>query len=219
MKLIICNKNYSSWSLRGWLLLRELGIDFEEEKLSFNDPEWKKRVLAISPAGRVPILVDGDLVVWDTIAIAEHVAERHPDKNVWPADPAARALARSVCAEMHAGFTNLKNNMPMNISGRFPGLGWNIEVQDDIDRIIAIWTNARERFGSGGDMLFGGFSAADAFYAPVVWRFVTHEVELPPVAAAYVEAMRALPSMQDWERVAREEDDFIAMDEPYRRGP
>ncbi len=219
LQLLIANKNYSSWSLRGWLLLEGLGIDFKEEKLSFNDPDWRAKVLALSPAGRVPVLVDGEIVVWDSLAIVEYVADRFPDAGVWPSDPAARARARSVCAEMHAGFQNLRAQMPMNIEARLPGYGWNRSVQTDIDRIVRIWTNARHDFGQGGDMLFGAFSAADAFYAPVVWRFVTHAVDLPPIAAHYVKAVQALPAMKAWVDEALEEHDFVSEDEPYRADP
>ena len=219
MQLLIANKNYSSWSLRAWLLLRELGIEFTEEKLSFNDPDWKGRVLAVSPAGCVPVLSDGDVVVWDSLAIAEYVADRFPNAGVWPVDPAARARARSICAEMHSGFPALRANMPMNIGARLPGLGMNRRVQANIDRIVRIWTNARTNFGAEGPMLFGRFSAADAFYAPVVWRFVTHGVELPPVAKAYSEAVRSLPSMQAWVQEALGEQEFVDEDEPYRSPP
>ena len=219
VQLFIANKNYSSWSLRAWLLLRELSIDFTEEKVSFNDPEWKSRVQKVSPTGRVPVLVDGDIVVWDTLAIAEHVAEQFPTAGVWPDIGAARALARSICAEMHSGFPNLRAAMPMNIEARLPGRGLNLAVQADIDRIIDIWVDARTRFGGRGAMLFGPFCAADAFFAPVVWRFVTHDVQLPPIAAEYVSAVRALPSMRAWVEEALEENDFVVEDEPYRAPP
>lgn len=197
--------------------MKELGIPFEEEKLSFNLPDWKERILKIAPTGRVPILVDGKTVVWDTMAIVEYVAERFTDKPIWPEDPVARARARSVTAEMHSGFHSLRNFMPMNISARLPGLGWNLQVQDDIDRIIEIWTDARTQFGAQGAMLFGAFSAADAVFAPVVWRFVTHAVELPKVCNDYMEAVRGLESMKAWEQEALSENEFVAMDEPYRR--
>lgn len=216
MKLVIANKNYSSWSLRPWLLLTELGIPFEEVLLGFNEPSWKEKVRAYSKSGRVPLLVDGDDVVWESVAIVEHVAERFPDAGVWPTDPRARSVARSMVAEMHAGFGALRSNMPMNISLRCGGLGATEATRRDIDRVLELWQSARERFGGSGAFLFGRFSAADAFFAPVVWRFVGHEVELPDWAKAYVDVMRALPGMKAWEEAARAEDDFVAMDEPYR---
>ena len=217
MKLVIANKNYSSWSLRAWLLLQQLQIEFEEVRIGFNEPDWHARIRALSPAGRVPVLLDGEITVWDTLAIAEYVAERFPEAGVWPSTRSARSFARSVCAEMHSGFGALRTHMPMNIEARLPGLGWNLEVQDDIDRVLQIWTDARAQFGHDGAMLFGRFCAADAFYAPVVWRFVTHGVELPEVARTYMDAVRALPAMQAWEQAARVEHDYVAMDEPYRR--
>ncbi|MEL6185683.1 MAG: glutathione S-transferase family protein, partial [Myxococcota bacterium] len=208
-----------SWSLRPWLLLSELGVPFEEEKISFNDPNWKTRFFEASPSGRVPVLVDGEVAVWDSLAIAEYVAERFPEAGVWPAHPEARALARSIVAEMHAGFSALRARMPMNIEAHLPGRGWDLTVQKDIDRILALWKDARTRFGAEGPMLFGRFSAADAFYAPVVWRFVTHDVQVDDGARAYMDAVRALPSMQAWAQEALEEHDYVADDEPYRPAP
>ncbi|MBX2810862.1 MAG: glutathione S-transferase family protein [Myxococcales bacterium] len=216
MKLLIANKNYSSWSLRSWLLLRELAIPFEEEKLSFTDPNWKTSVLSISPAGRVPVLVDDSLVIWDTLSITEYVAEKFPDAGVWPRNREARVVARSICAEMHAGFPNIRAQMPMNIEAQLPGRGWNAEVKAETERIIAIWTTYRNQWAHAGPMLFGAFSAADAFYAPIVWRFITYGVELPPVAAAYRDTICALASMKSWEAEARDEHDFLSEDEPYR---
>jgi glutathione S-transferase len=220
MKLLIGNKNYSSWSLRPWLLLRVLGIPFTEEKLSFNAPQFKAKVQRVSPAGKVPVLVDDDgTVVWDTLAIVEYLAERFPGRGVWPQDRAARATARSICAEMHAGFGALRSQMPMNMSQRFPGLGWNLKVQHDIDRILDLWQRAEARFGAEGPFLFGHFTAADAFYAPVVSRFMTHAVALPPPAQAYMAAIQALPAMQEWAEEAARENDFVVQDEPYRAPP
>ncbi len=214
MKLVIANKNYSSWSLRAWLLMKQLEIPFEEIYLGFNLPDWKTKVRGYASAGCVPVLLDGDEAVWETIAIAEYLAERFD--GVWPADPAARSMARSMVAEMHAGFSALRTHMPMNIAARFEGFGLNTAVRRDIDRVLALWRTARERFGGDGPFLFGTFCAADAFYAPVVWRFVTHGVALPADACAYVDAVRALPSMRSWVEAALAEDDFVAMDEPYR---
>ena len=219
LKLIIGNKAYSSWSMRPWLALRQAGIPFEEQRISFNDPGWKERLKPLTPAGLVPVLVDGELVVWDTLAIAEYVAERFPDKRLWPEDARARAVARSACAEMHSGFQVLRSSLPMNFTAEFPGLGWSLKVQAQIDRLVAIWEDARRRFGAGGPFLFGAFSNADAFFAPVVRRFIGHAVKVPPVAQAYIETIRALPSYQQWEAEARQENDFYAPDEPYRLHP
>jgi len=217
LRLVIANKNYSSWSLRPWLLLRQLGIDFQEEKLSFSDPAFGERVRSYSPAGLVPVLLDGELRVWDSLAIVEHVAERFPDRGVWPAELRARAMARSICAEMHSGFAALREAMPMNVEASLPGRGWSVRVQRDVDRVIDLWRDARALEAAPGPMLFGAFSAADAFYAPVVLRFVTYDVELPADGRTYVAAMLDLPAMKEWVASALDEKEFVAMDEPYRR--
>ncbi|WP_420994056.1 glutathione S-transferase family protein [Cupriavidus sp. 30B13] len=219
MKLVIGNKNYSSWSLRPWLLMRQAGIAFEEINVRLSTPEFDALVARHSPAGKVPVLVDGDLAVWDTLSIAEYLAERFPDKQLWPAERSARALARSVCAEMHAGFGNLRSQMPMNVTAVLPGLGWNVAVQRDVDRIAAIWTDLRARFGAGGPFLFGAFTVADAYFAPVVSRFATYGTHLPDEAKRYADFILALPTMQAWIADAREERDFIVEDEPYRLAP
>jgi len=213
--LVIGNKNYSSWSMRGWLLLRGVGVEFDEVQLKFHTEGWQQNIARWSPSGLVPVLwLDGE-AVWDTLAIAETVAERWPEKNVWPRDAHARAFARSICAEMHAGFRTLRGAMPMNIRGSYPGKGMSEEVQRDIDRILANWTRCRERFGQGGELLFGGFTAADAYYAPVASRFATYGVQLPQVARAYVDAVLALPAVREWSAAARAEVEFIAEEEPY----
>jgi len=219
MKLLIGNKNYSSWSLRPWLLLTHLQIPFEEEKLSFNDPAFKARVGKYSPVGKVPVLIDGDIAIWDSLAIAEYVAETFPDRGVWPPDRAARARARAICAEIHAGFNALRDAMPMNCELRLDWVPHDVKVQRDIARVVASWSDCRARFGAGGPFLFGAFSAADAFYAPVVRRFLGFAVTLPEVAAAYVAAMDALPAMRAWVTTALGEHDFVEMDEPYREPP
>ncbi|WP_454730776.1 MULTISPECIES: glutathione S-transferase family protein [Cupriavidus] len=219
MKLVIGNKNYSSWSLRPWLLMRQAGIAFEEIKVRLSTPDFDAVVARHSPAGKVPVLVDGDLAVWDTLSIAEYLAERFPEKQLWPAERGARALARSVCAEMHAGFGNLRSQMPMNATAMLPGLGWNAAVQRDVDRIAAIWTDLRARFGAGGPFLFGAFTIADAYFAPVVSRFATYGTHLPDEAKRYADFILALPAMQAWIADAREERDFIVADEPYRLAP
>ena len=215
MKLVIGSRNYSSWSLRAWLLLRQAGIAFEEIPLRFTAPDFKKQVLRYSPAGRVPALIDGDLTIWDSLAIAEYIAENFADKVLWPSDRKQRAEARSICAEMHAGFQALRSSMPMNVSAHLPGRGWNVEVQKDIARIVAIW-RARSRFAGAGPFLFGRFGVADAYFAPVVWRFNTYQPDLPAQAIEYARALLELPAMQEWAAEAARENEFVADDEPYR---
>jgi len=215
MKLVVGSKNYSSWSLRSWLLLKHAGIPFEEVPLRFSAPDFKQRVLAYSAAGRVPVLIDGDLMIWDSLAIAEYVAENFADKLLWPTDRKQRAEARSVCAEMHAGFQSLRDMMPMNISADLPGRGWNVAVQKDIARITSLWAS-RSRFAGTGPFLFGRFSVADAYFAPVVWRFNTYRPELPAQAVDYVQMMIALPAMRAWAEDASREKEYIQDDEPYR---
>ena len=220
MVLVIGNKNYSSWSMRPWVLLRQAGIAFEEVQLKFGDQQGRLTVPGIekySAAGKVPVLVIDDEPVWDSLAIAETLAERFPDKQLWPADAKARAHARSICAEMHSGFQALRGKMPMNIRKRYPGKGFTAESQRDIDRITAIWTQCRERFGSAGPLLFGHFTIADAYYAPVVMRFQTYAVNLPPAAQAYCEAVLSLKAVREWIEGAQRESEFVAEDEPYAK--
>jgi len=219
MRLLIGNKNYSSWSMRPWFLLKHLEIPFEEEKLSFNDPEFKARVQRYSPVGKVPVLVDGDLAVWDSLAIAEYVADKFPDRHVWPEVARARARARSACAEMHAGFGQLRERLPMNCELTFPAPPPGVGVHRDIARVVQLWTECRGLFGGGGPFLFGEFSAADAYYAPVVRRFLAFHVELPDVARQYVATMDAQPAMREWMEAALAEHDFVEVDEPYRERP
>jgi glutathione S-transferase len=218
MKLVIGNKNYSSWSLRPWLLLEQLGIPFDEEKLSFTAPDFKARALAASPSGRLPVLVDGDVVVWDSLAIVEYVAEKLPDRGVWPAASAARARARSICAEMHAGFSALRNRLGMNCELHLPLPVLDLAVRRDVARICDIWADCAH-FASIGPFLFGAFSAADAYFAPVVLRFITYDVAVPEAGSRYIATMRALPSLKKWIVEARAENDFYAADEPYRDHP
>lgn len=219
MKLVIGNKKYSSWSLRPWLLLREAGIPFEEIPVRLSTPEFDAEIRKHSPAGKVPVLIDGDVHVWDSLAISEYVAERFPGKQLWPADTAARAHARSICAEMHSGFPHVRSQLPMNCTAVLPGMGWNTSVQRDVDRIAAIWSDLRARHGGKGPFLFGTFTVADAFYAPVVSRFATYGIHLPDDAKAYADFILSLPSMQAWVAAAREERDFLLADEPYRTTP
>ena len=201
MLLVIGNKNYSSWSLRPWLAMKVLGIPFEEKRIPLYGPDSKRELLRYSPAGKVPCLVDGELRVWDSLAILEYLAERHP--GLWPAEATLRARARSVSAEMHSGFPNLRQHMSMNVRKRHPGKGRTPEVLAEIARVIGIWGEAR------GPFLFGPFCAADAMYAPVVLRFRTYEVELPPVCRAYADAVLALPALQEWMRDAGRETESL----------
>ena len=199
--LVVGNKNYSSWSLRPWLAMRVLGIPFRELRVPLYGPGSKEEILKHSPAGKVPILVDGETHVWDSLAIMEYLAEGHP--GVWPAEAALRARARSISAEMHSGFANLRNHMSMNIRRRYPGKGRTPEVLAEIRRIAEIWSECRKPF------LFGAFCAADAMYAPVVLRFRTYEVELPAVCRAYADALLALPALQEWMRDAERETESL----------
>jgi glutathione S-transferase len=217
LTLYIGNKNYSSWSLRAWFVLRQAGIPFEEKMVWFFDGMAALR--QISPAGRVPVLVDDGLVVWDSLAISEYAAERFPDKHLWPAERKARARARSVCAEMHSGFGNLRNNMGMNIEASLPGVGWNLAVQDDIDRISYIITELRAEYAGTGPFLFGTFTIADAFFAPVASRFKTYAVKLPAVVQQWADTIHATAAMQQWTADALAEQRYVAQDEPYRLSP
>jgi glutathione S-transferase len=217
LTLVIGNKNYSSWSMRPWVLLRQAQIPFEEVQLEF---DGEVRVIGIekySRARKVPVLLLDGEAVWDSLAIAETVAELFPEKQLWPADARARRVARSACAEMHSGFQGLRERMPMNIKGHHPGKGLTPESQRDIDRIVALWSECRETFGSGGSLLFGRFSVADAFFAPVVMRFRTYGVEVPRLAKDYCAAVEALPAVREWIEAARKEKKFVAGDEPYTK--
>jgi glutathione S-transferase len=200
LKLVIGDRNYSSWSLRPWLAMKVAGLPFEEVPIRLRDSNSKSEILKYSPSGRVPCLLDGETVVWDSLAICEYLAEETP--ALWPADRAARAEARAISAEMHAGFGALRHSMPMEIHALKPFDGRGAEVEADIARIISIWESCRSRFAAAGPFLFGAFSIADAMFAPVVWRFITYAVELPPASGAWVEMMSALPAMQEWRTAA-----------------
>ncbi len=215
LKLAIANKNYSSWSMRPWVLLTQAGIAFEEIQLKFSDSAKVVGIEPYSPTRQVPVLIVDGEPVWDSLAIGEAVAELFPQKQLWPADARARQIARSICAEMHAGFRNLRGAMPMNIRASLPGKGMSPEVQRDIDRIVEIWESCRARYGKGGELLFGQFTVADAFYAPVATRFLTYAVTLPPAAQRYADALLALPAVRDWMAQARRESEFVRADEPY----
>ena len=211
--LVIGNKNYSSWSLRPWLVLKQAGLTFDEVGIPLQTLESRAQRLAYSPAGKVPVLVDGDITVWDSLAICEYLAERHAD--LWPQSAVERAFARSISAEMHSGFMDLRTHMPMNCRKTFPGKGDTPEVMRDIARIIAIWEDCRARHTEAGPFLFGHFTIADAMYAPVVLRFRTYAVELPAVSQAYADAIIALPAMQEWLTAAQVEAETIPQFEPY----
>lgn len=222
MQLYIANKNYSSWSLRPWLLMRQAGIAFEEVRLRLSfegDSRFKQALAAVAPTGKVPVLVDDGFAVWDTLAIAEYLAEKFAAKQLWPADPKARARARSLCAEMHSGFAALRNHCPMNIEASLPEVGARLlqdvpAVGHDLARIAQMWQE--QLAASGGPFLFGGFGIADAFFAPVCARIKTYALPLPAAPAAYVERIFALPAMQRWVAEALAEKDFLPFDEPYR---
>lgn len=208
--LIIANKTYSSWSLRAWLALKRTGAAFEEIVIPLDRPDTAEAINRHSPSGKVPALRHGDLVLWESSAIVEYCAESFPEAGLWPDDRKARAVARAVSAEMHAGFGNLRQHMPMNLRRRVPDRSRPPAVAADIARIQEIWRTIRGRFGVEGPFLFGSFSAADAMFAPVCTRFVTYGVPLDETAAAYVEAVMAWPDMQAWTAAALAEPWTIA---------
>jgi glutathione S-transferase len=228
LHLYIGNKNYSSWSMRPWVMLRQADIPFQEVMVRFDsfepDSRFKQTLRTISPTGKVPILLDDaaspePLAVWDTLAIAEYVAERNPDRNLWPTDPTARALARSACAEMHSGFSALRQACPMNIEALLPGVGaliWRDQaaVRADVNRLTHLWEGLLNR--SGGPMLMGAFSIVDAYYAPVCMRLITYGLPVSQTVQAYVERVQGLPAVQAWIRDALAEQDFLPFEEPYR---
>lgn len=228
MQLYIGNKNYSSWSMRPWVLLTQAGIDFEEVALRFDNfldtstyaqSKFKQSLRAITPVGKVPVLVDGDLVVWDTLAIAEYVAEKFPERQLWPADRAARARSRSICAEMHSGFTALRNVCPMNMEARLEATGaliWrdNAGVRAEVERLVTMWSALLQEHG--GPMLFGSFSVADAYYAPMCSRLRTYGLPVTDTVASYVNRVHALPGVKAWIEDALAEHDFLDFEEPYR---
>ncbi|MGC4395015.1 glutathione S-transferase family protein [Hydrogenophaga sp. T2] len=227
LQLIIGNKNYSSWSMRPWVLMRQAGIPFEEVQIRFDsfeaDSVFKQRVKAINPVGKVPALVDDGFAIWDSLAIAEYLAERFPERQLWPADTRARARARSVCAEMHSGFSALRNHCPMNIEASLPEVGallWRDQagLRADVARLVAMWTELLAA-QPPGSLLFGDFGIADAFYAPVCTRIRTYALPVPPEVQAYVDRVLALPGVQAWVGEALAEKDFIDFDEPYRLRP
>jgi len=205
--LYIGNKNYSSWSLRTWVLMRSLGIPFIEKRILLDRPDSAAKLHGVSPSGRVPCLHDGDVAVWDTLAIAEYLAERH--RGIWPEDGIARAWARSVSAEMHSGFSSLREQMAMNVRLR-AAKAPSPAAAADIARILALWAEGRERFGPGGTFLCGDFCAVDAFWCPVAFRFQSYGVPLVGIAAAYARALLDLPAMAEWAADAERETERIA---------
>lgn len=216
LTLVIGNQKYSSWSLRPWILFKMAGIPFKEVKVMIRQSDTQEKLRKYSPAGRVPCLVDGKARVWDSLSIAEYANELYPKKGLWPKDKTARAEARSVCAEMHSSFQDLRAKMNMNCLGYFPGKGLTPEVQNDIDRILEIWTDCRKKYGKKGPFLFGKFTIADAFYAPVVFRFRTYAVKVDPVSRKYMETILDLPAMKEWLAGARKEKEIIPSYEQYR---
>ena len=223
LKLFIGNKNYSSWSMRPWVLLKQADIPFEEVMVRFDsfaaESGFKKTLSGVTPSAKVPVLVDGDLAIWDTLAIAEYLAEMFPQKCLWPADKSARARARSICAEMHSGFAALRSRCPMNVEAHLPDVGaliWRDQqsVHADLERLVQMWSGLLQEHG--GPMLFGRFSIADAYFAPVCSRLKTYALPVPPVISDYVERVHALPGVAAWAHGALAEADFLDFEEPYR---
>ena len=223
MQLYIGNKNYSSWSMRPWVLLTQFEIPFEEQLLRFDgfepDSRFKQQISKLSPTARVPLLVDDGFAVWDTLAIAEYAADKFADRALWPRDRLQRARARSLCAEMHSGFVPLRSAFPMNIEASLPEVGAKVlaeqpAVQADLQRLVAMWTDALAQ--SGGPFLFGEFSIPDAYFAPVVARLRTYAPPLPAAVSAYMERVWASRGVSAWVRDALEEKEFLAFEEPYR---
>jgi glutathione S-transferase len=213
LKLIIGNKNYSSWSFRPWLAMKVVNIPFEEEVISLDARDFKARMSTVSGSGKVPALVDGNARVWESLAILEYLAERFPDAKLWPGEPAARANARAIAAEMHAGFGPLRRHLPMNMRRPVLRRELPVEAQANVRRIDAIWTDCRTKFAAGGAFLFGAFGAADAMYAPVVSRFHTYDVAVGAMGRAYMEAVMALPAWSEWHAAARNEAWVLPEDE------
>ncbi|KRE04545.1 glutathione S-transferase [Bosea sp. Root670] len=215
MKLLIGNKCYSSWSLRAWLLMRVTGIAFTEQLVLLDEPGFKEAIFAAAPGsgGTVPTLIDGEIAVWETLAICEYLHDTQPQAGIWPRDKAARAHARAISSEMHAGFTALRGACPMNLGKRFAARDRGPGVARDVERLTGLWRQARERFGAGGPFLYGAFSAADAMYAPVVTRLDTYGIAVDPVSRDYMQAVLALPAYREWLAAALAEPWIVAQDE------
>lgn len=219
MTLAIANKNYSSWSLRAWLALRQTGADFDEVVIPLREANTRTEILKYSPSALLPALVDGETTIWDSLAIIEYLAEKYPEAGLWPVDRNARAYARAAAAEMHAGFIPMRKAMPMNLRRKTAPIDANDAVNGDINRIQALWRNCRRRFGGAcgeGDFLMGSFSAIDAFYAPVATRFITYDVSMEDHTRSYADAVMAHPDMADWINAAQKEPWII---EEFEREP
>lgn len=199
LKLILGNKNYSSWSLRPWIAMRHTGMTFAEEVIPLYEPGSREKILSYSPSGKVPVLIDGDMTIWESLAILEHLAEKFPKAALWPADEKVRAHGRAISAEMHAGFSALRRHCPMNMRRKRRKLSLTPEVAEDVRRIEMIWTECRGRFGGEGPFLLGAFSVADAMYAPVVSRFFSYDIGVAAAAEAYMATIMALPAWKEWE--------------------
>jgi len=217
--LIIGNKNYSSWSLRPWLLLRHFGVEFDEIRLPLDTPEFFAEVKRYSPTGKVPALWDGDLHLWDSLAICEYANEHWLDGAGWPRERTARALARVAAAEMHAGFAALRTQLPMNSRRQPDAYRWDDAAQRDIDRVLALWSELRARFGQGGDFLCGGFGIVDAMFAPVAIRFDGYGVPVDGAANDYMQALLALPAMREWREAGALETESVPGTEALRKAP
>jgi glutathione S-transferase len=213
MHLTIGNKNYSSWSFRPWLAMKVAGIPFEETVISLDAPDFKTRVTVPGGSGRVPVLIDGDVRVWESLAILEYLAEKFPAAGLWPKNTVARARARAIASEMHAGFLPLRRQLPMNVARPVKKLVLDDSAAANAGRIDAIWSQTRSEFGADGPFLFGPFGAADAMYAPVVWRFHTYAAEVSAAASDYMRSMMALPAWNEWREAARRESWVLAQDE------
>ena len=215
LRLIIGNKNYSSWSLRPWLAMKVAAIAFKETLISLDDPDFKARLAALNGggAGKVPVLIDGDIRVWESLAIIEFLAEKFPAAGLWPTAAAARAHARAAAAEMHSGFVALRRHLPMNVRRPVKARPFDQAAAADVARIDTLWSQARARFGAGGPFLYGGFGAVDAMYAPVVWRLHTYAVDVSPTTRAYMAAVLALPAAVEWREAARRESWVLPHDE------
>ena len=213
LHLVIGNKNYSSWSFRPWLAMKVADLAFDETVISLEAADFKTRVMELGGSGRVPVLIDGDVRVWESLAILEYLAEKFPAARLWPESVAARAHARAIASEMHAGFAALRRHLPMNVARPVKFRARDAGAAKDVARIDAIWRQCRAKFGRGGVFLFGAFGAADAMFAPVVWRFHTYAVEVGATASDYMRAMMALPAWNEWRDAARRETWILAEDE------
>lgn len=210
LALVIGNKNYSSWSLRPWLLMKQFGLQFEEIRIPLYTPDTGSQLQKYSPTGKVPVLLHDHETVWDSLAICEYLAETFPQQHYWPEDKSARIFARSISAEMHSGFEILRQNMSMNCRTKYPVKGLVPGLQEDIDRITSIWQECRQKFGGNGKFLFNNFTIADAMFAPVVVRFIMYDVQVDPVSRDYVESILSLPAMEEWITAAKLETEVIS---------